>query len=53
MLFDVHRPKGKPPVGGVSIFGAITDELTGGRSPESSTVTTKPLWLPPYQSLLQ
>ena len=46
MLFDVHRPKGKPPVGGVSIFGAVTDELTGGTVPESSTITAKPAMAP-------
>ena len=45
MLFDVCRPKGKPPVGGVSIFGAVTDELMDGTTstePESSSVTAAP-----------
>ena len=45
----IHRPKGKAPVGGVSIFGAITDELTGGTTntePELSTITTAPAMAP-------
>ena len=38
------RAKGKPPVGGVSIFGGVTDELLGGAStePEESTITSTP-----------
>lgn len=40
-----YRPKGKPPVGGVSIFGAVTDELTS-TEPESSTITTAPAVAP-------
>ena len=42
MLLDVCRPKRKPPVGGVSIFGTVTDELMDGTTstePESSKVT--------------
>ena len=45
MFYYVDRPKGKAPVGGISIFGAVTDELTGGSTsaaPEPSTVTTTP-----------
>jgi len=38
------RAKGKPPVGGVSIFGGVTDELIGVAStePEESTITSTP-----------
>ena len=46
IMFNADRPKGKAPVGGVSIFGAVTDELTGGSTsvaPEPSTVTTAPV----------
>ena len=42
MLCDVHRPKGKSPIGGVSIFGGVTDELMNGTTstaPESSSMT--------------
>ena len=45
LLYGVHRPKGKPPVGGVSIFGGVTDELMVGATstaPESSSITAAP-----------
>ena len=44
-MFNVDRPKGKAPIGGISIFGAVSDELTGGSTsaaPEPSTVITAP-----------
>ena len=44
-MFNVDRPKGKAPIGGISIFGAVSDELTGGSTstaPESFAVTTAP-----------
>jgi len=39
-----YRAKGKPPVGGVSIFGGVTDDLIGGAStePEESTISSAP-----------
>ena len=52
-MFNVDRPKGKAPVGGVSIFGAVTDELTGGSTstfPEPSTITTAPAPTKPVTS---
>ena len=52
-MFNVDRPKGKAPVGGVSIFGAVTDELTSGSTstfPEPSTITTAPAPTKPVTS---
>ena len=49
LLYGVHRPKGKPPVGGVSIFGGVTDELMDGATsaaPESSSITAAPAMAP-------
>ena len=53
IMFNVDRPKGKAPVGGVSIFGAVTDGLTGGSTsiaPEPSTITTAPATTKPVSS---
>ena len=39
------QAKGKPPVGGVSIFGGVIDELMDGTTstaPESSSITAAP-----------
>ena len=47
--YSVHRPKGKPPVGGVSIFGGVTDELMDGATstaPGSSSITAAPAVVP-------
>ena len=46
IMFNVDRPKGKAPVGGISIFGAVTDELTGESTSAAPSCQLLPLLLP-------